>query len=136
MRPEHTANRSTAQRRAIFETIRHFRNHPTADEIYKEVNRQWPVTSRATVYNTLNRLKQAGTLRELYENGVTRFDVNIERHHHFVCNRCGRIDDVAWEHLPELREPLLANAQVESYSVTLRGLCTACAHAAEEGTLE
>ncbi|MCC7498106.1 MAG: transcriptional repressor [Bryobacterales bacterium] len=124
--------RSTAQRRAIFDTIRHFEFHPTADEIYREVNRNLPVTSRATVYNTLHHLKQAGVVRELHEGGVTRFDANPKCHHHFVCTVCGGIEDVAWEALPELRKPVLKDVRIESYSVTLRGVCASCNRASKE----
>lgn len=127
MKAEHESagGRSTAQRRAIFDTIRHSHHHPTADEIYREVNRHLPVTSRATVYNTLNRLKQSGVVHELHEGGVRRFDANMEPHHHFICTVCGRIDDVGWDQLPELR-PVLKGTRIESYSVTLRGVCQSC----------
>lgn len=78
------------------------------------------------MYNTLNRLKQSGVIRELHEGGVTRFDGNAERHHHFICAVCGRIDDVGWDQLPELRLPVLKGARIESYTVTLRGICRSC----------
>jgi Fe2+ or Zn2+ uptake regulation protein len=126
MRPEDGKSRSTAQRRAILAAIGRFDHHPTADEIFREVNRDLPLTSRATVYNTLNRLKEAGVLEELHQRGVTRFDANARPHHHFECTRCGRIADVAWELVPELACPRLDAGMVESYSVTFSGICWAC----------
>ena len=80
----------------------------------------------------LNRMKQSGAVQELHEGRVTRFDANIDRHHHFVCKICGRIEDVASKSLPELKEPLLKDVQIASYSVALRGVCPVCKRTEKE----
>jgi Fe2+ or Zn2+ uptake regulation protein len=119
--------RLTAQRRAILEYLQASHEHPTADQVLAEVNRRFPMTSRATVYNTLAWLKESGLVREVFEGGVSRFDPNLDRHHHFVCRGCGRLEDVAWSELPQLPPVRLAGRRkVESYAITLRGLCDRC----------
>lgn len=119
--------RMTAQRRAILEYLQAAQNHPTADQVLAEVNRRFPMTSRATVYNTLHWLKEAGLVREVHEGGVSRFDPNLERHHHFICRECGKLEDVDWEQLPALPPVRLpGRRKIESYAVTLRGLCDQC----------
>ena len=117
----------TPQRRAIADYLQAAQHHPTADEILQAVNRKFPMTSRATVYNTLNWLKEAGMIREVFEGGLVRFDPNTARHHHFICNACGKVEDVESELLNTLKIGKLPNNQkVEDYEVTLRGLCAAC----------
>ena len=68
-------------------------HHPTAEEVLQMVNRKFPMTSRATVYNTLNWLKQEGMIKEVFEAGCVRFDPNTGHHHHFVCRKCGKVED-------------------------------------------
>ncbi len=117
----------TPQRRAIVESLQTAKNHPTADEVMTAVNRRFPMTSRATVYNTLNWLKENGMVKEVFEGGIVHFDPHTAAHHHFVCNHCGKVEDVDCSAINEIKlcsSP--DNQQVETMEVTLRGLCAAC----------
>ena len=116
----------TPQRRAIVEYLQSTHNHPTADEVLNAVNRQFPMTSRATVYNTLNWLREAGLVSEVHEGGQIRFDPNTSRHHHFVCRRCGRVEDVEEALIGNLEIALPNGQEVENFEVTLRGICSTC----------
>ena len=118
----------TPQRRLIVDYLKTAEHHPTADEIFGAVNRKYPMTSRATVYNTLNWLKEAGMVREVFEGGDLRFDPNVGGHHHFVCRVCGRIEDVDASVVGEIRVGALPNEHtVEHCDLVLRGVCAACA---------
>jgi catalase len=64
----------TPQRRAIVDYPQAAKHHPTPEEVLQAINRRFPMTSRATVYNTLNMLKDEGPVREVFEDGVIRFD--------------------------------------------------------------
>lgn len=117
----------TPQRRMIVDFLQTALHHPTAEEVFKAVNVEFPMTSRATVYNTLNWLKDAGMVREVHESGETRFDPNTSEHHHFVCRACGTIEDVECDLVGEVEFCALPGRQhVEQAEVTLRGLCAAC----------
>jgi Fur family ferric uptake transcriptional regulator/Fur family peroxide stress response transcriptional regulator len=119
--------RLTPQRRAIVEFLENSHAHPTADEVFTAVNRRFPMTSKATVYNTLNLLKEADLVREVFKDGAIRYDPNLAPHHHFLCRRCGRIDDIAWDLVPPFPLGRLpGNPRVDSVELTLRGLCAAC----------
>jgi Fe2+ or Zn2+ uptake regulation protein len=118
----------TPQRQAIVEYLQNAVHHPTAEEIFESVNRRFPMTSRATIYNTLNWLKDAGQIAEVHEGGVARFDPNLEPHHHFVCRVCGGVEDLDWEAVGPLPQCVLRGKQtVETYDITLRGVCDKCA---------
>ena len=117
----------TPQRRMIVDYLQTATSHPTADEVLGAVNARFPMTSRATVYNTLNWSKDAGMVREVFEGGDVRFDPNMGSHHHFVCRVCGRIDDVDFDLVGAVEyRALPARHEVEHYEVTLRGVCAEC----------
>jgi len=70
--------------------------HVTADMIYTEAAAANMPMSRATVYNTLNQLTQAGLLRQIGVDGSKSFffDTNPSPHHHFFVDREDRLLDV------------------------------------------
>ena len=117
----------TPQRRAIIEYLQVAEHHPTPDEVIVAVNDRYPMSSRATVYNTINWLKESGMLSEVHEGGITRLDPNCDRHHHFVCNVCGKVEDVAFEMFSESAIcSMPGSSSVETFEVTLRGTCSSC----------
>ena len=60
-----------------------------------------PRSSRATTYNNLRDLVQAGLVREVAVEGrAARFDAKGMRHHHFICDRCGNVEDIEWYNVP------------------------------------
>jgi Fur family peroxide stress response transcriptional regulator len=94
--------RCTTQRYAVMEFLIDHKGHPTAAEIFEAVNRVDPRSSRATTYNNLRDLVKAGLVREVAVEGrAGRFDLEGMRHHHFVCDRCGNVEDVEWYDVPK-----------------------------------
>ena len=87
--------RCTPQRYAVMAFLMESQQHPTAAEIFEAVNRVDPRSSRATTYNNLRDLVEAGLVREVAVEGrAARFDARGMRHHHFICDRCGNVEDV------------------------------------------
>jgi Fur family transcriptional regulator, peroxide stress response regulator len=120
--------RPTAQRYAVLEFLAKSPIHATADEIFVAVNRRDPRASRATVYNNLRSLSRAGLVREVLSDGTAaRYDANLHRHHHFVCEECGTIEDVPWFDLPvSAGRSALGKRHVREYEITFRGACARC----------
>ena len=57
--------------------------HPTAESVYAAVSAEMPTISLRTVYQTLNDLAAMGELSLLdVGTGSTRFDPNLDPHHH------------------------------------------------------
>lgn len=106
--------------------------HATAEEIFAAVNRAHPRASRATVYNSLHSLTHAGLVREVASDGkAARFDANLHRHHHFICDGCGAVEDIPWFELPpDAGGGLLEGRAVRGYEVVFRGNCRNCAASA------
>jgi len=120
---ESSGLRCTAQRHCVMAFLMEHTDHPTAAEIFEAVNRLDPRLSRATTYNNLRDLVQAGLVREVAVEGRSaRFDARGMRHHHFICDRCGNVEDVDW--LGSLGKRILRECEL-----IVRGLCTKCATA-------
>ena len=58
-----TNSRNTIQRQLVLSAVRQLQNHPTADEVYQEVQKNCPTISRATVYRNLKLLAEEGEIR-------------------------------------------------------------------------
>jgi Fe2+ or Zn2+ uptake regulation protein len=102
--------------------------HPTAAEIFEAVNRVDPRSSRATTYNNLRDLVQAGLVREVAVEGrAARFDAKGMRHHHFICDRCGNVEDLEWYAVPKPASRSLGKRILRECELIFRGLCTKCA---------
>lgn len=120
--------RCTPQRYAVMAFLMECKRHPTAAEIFEAVNRVDPRCSRATTYNNLRDLAQAGLVREVAVEGrAARFDASGARHHHFICDRCGNVEDMEWYEVPRPASRSLGKRVVRECQLIFRGLCTKCA---------
>lgn len=116
----------TIQRMAILEFLEKTRTHPTADEVLCHVRKRFPTVSRATAYNTLEALTQAGViLRITVEPGVVRYDADTGPHAHFRCRLCGTVLDLPLDREPDLSA--CANGHcIESVRTYAYGVCRGC----------
>ena len=120
--------RCTPQRYAVMAFLMECNRHPTAAEIFEAVNRVDPRSSRATTYNNLRDLVEAGLVREVAVEGrAARFDAKGMRHHHFICDRCGDVEDLEWYDVPRPATRSLGKRVVRDCELIFRGLCTRCA---------
>jgi Fe2+ or Zn2+ uptake regulation protein len=120
--------RCTPQRYAVMAFLMEHTMHPTAVEIFEAVNRVDPRSSRATTYNNLRDLVRAGLVREVAVEGrAARFDAKGMRHHHFICDRCGNVEDLEWYDVPTPASGCLGKRILRECELIFRGLCTKCA---------
>ena len=125
---ESSGLRCTAQRYAVMAFLMDHKGHPTAAEIFEAVNRMDPRSSRATTYNNLRDLVKAGLVSEVAVEGrAGRFDAKGMCHHHFICDRCGSVEDMDWYDVPKPASRSLGKRVVRECQLIFRGLCTKCA---------
>jgi Fur family peroxide stress response transcriptional regulator len=122
--------KATSQRIAICRFALGNREHPTAQRIYREVKRLHPTVSLATVYKTLQVLRELRLIQELaFPQGETRFDSNVAPHINVVCLQCGSVSDVD----DRLAREVVAKASSRSRFIVmgqrldLYGTCERCA---------
>lgn len=88
--------RLTPQRMMVLSAIENSDNHISAEEIYARVVSNYPHVNISTVYRTLELLKRLGLVTETDLGGgrVRYHPADKGRHHHLVCQDCGRIIDL------------------------------------------
>lgn len=88
-----------------------------------------PLLSLGTVYRNLEVLVSEGRVNEVPSPvGAARYDGNVEPHHHFNCEGCGRILDVALPVPRGLGKRLTGELGLEARRIQISffGLCSNC----------
>lgn len=116
--------RATPQRLAVLAALEAL-PHPDADSVWAAVQQSHPSMSLATVYNTLERLGEAGLIQALRVGERRRYDPRPDPHYHLYCRNCHALVDIDPEWAPE-PGPAGAGWQVERVAVTWIGLCPRC----------
>lgn len=117
------------QREAIKEFLSGRKDHPTADQVYMEVRKEFPNISLGTVYRNLTLLADMGEVARInVGDGVDHFDPNTSMHYHFICRQCGCVQDLGLENITKINEMASESFDGEiSGSVTyFYGICGKC----------
>src|SRR5258707_10269041 len=95
---EDSGLRCTPQRYGVMAFLMEHTGHPTAAEIFEGVNRLDPRSSRATTYNNLRDLVQAGFVWEVAVEGRDeRIETKGRGQTHLIWDPWGNIRDSEWE---------------------------------------
>jgi Fur family transcriptional regulator, peroxide stress response regulator len=93
---EEAGKRNTAQRYEICKAIAEYPGHPTVADLYDTVRARFPMISQATVYNTVDTLRELGAITrlEIANHDHTHYDTDVHPHVNIVCRYCERIQDL------------------------------------------
>lgn len=117
----------TPQRLAILEYLEGNKAHPSASEIFKAVSERYPTMSFATVYNTLEALREKGQILEIsIDPKRKRFDPNTKPHHHLICVQCKEIIDVHGNFCLNLSEDEMCDYEIVGNHIDFYGICPKC----------
>ncbi|MBW4719732.1 Fur family transcriptional regulator [Saccharothrix obliqua] len=127
--------RITAPRLAVLEWLADH-PHATADQVAEGVRARLGAVSTQAVYDVLNACARTGLLRRIEPAGhPARYETRIgDNHHHLVCRRCGRTEDVDCVHgaAPCLEPSATGGFTVDEAEVLFWGLCPDCRTATKE----
>lgn len=122
--------RLTPQRLAIVRILATSQEHLSIEEIYKRVKVNFPVTSLATIYKSINVLKNVGELMELgFLDDCNRYDgIRPFPHPHLICTQCRKILDPDIPTLSELSKELEEKTgfQIVNHRLDFFGICPEC----------
>ena len=122
--------RITPQRVAILKVFLGSLEHPSVEQVYAEVKGNFPTTSLATVYKTVNLLKEIGEILEISSaEGGSRYDGNKPYPHpHLICTQCKTISDPDLRSLEQITAEVAAVSgyRIVSHQVDFFGICPAC----------
>ena len=121
--------KATTQRIAICRFVLHSREHPSAQRIYDEVKKVHPTVSLATVYKTLQILREQDLIQELdLPESKARFDSFMGPHINIVCLQCGNIQDFSDNIAREMVERVTTKADFTrtGQRIDIYGICKTC----------
>ncbi len=120
--------RSTRQRRLVLDAVRARCDHPSAEQIYRDVRAVDDKISRGTVYRNLNVLEQSGEILHVKLPVTDRYEVRADRHDHMICSRCHAVCDVPIPYDEALDERATGETGylVLRHRVVFEGLCPDC----------
>jgi len=123
--------RPTRERYLLLEEVMRTEGHFDADTLFASLTRRGLKASRATVYNTLEILVQAGLLsRYRFGENHSRYEKAFgrPRHDHMICLECGEILEFVSGKLETLQQEICSEMEFDMENSTLQifGRCPAC----------
>ncbi len=120
--------RNTKQRALVLDAVRSRCDHPTAEDIFQDVQRIDDHISRATVYRNLRLLEQTHAITRVKTPGGDRFDLRLDAHAHALCTECGAVVDVDLPYDEAADSAAAASTGFASvaHSTLFEGVCPAC----------
>lgn len=117
------------QRESIKNFLRTRTDHPTAETVYENIQKEFPRISLGTVYRNLALLTDIGEIQTISTGmGPDRFDGNAAPHYHFICKKCGCVQDLRVQGLDHIN--LLAqhdfDGMIVGHTVFFYGTCHEC----------
>jgi Fur family peroxide stress response transcriptional regulator len=128
----------TPQRMAVLKVLAESDNHLSADQIYRMIKVDLPTTSLATVYKTLELLKDVGQVLELrVGEGGNRYDgAHVSPHPHLICTSCSEILDLEIDVPDEVSRHVMQETgyQIVNHRLDFFGICQKCQAMHTNGT--
>lgn len=117
----------TPQRLAILKFLDGNKEHPSAEDIYEALSKDFPTMSVATVYNVLEFLKRTGRVKEIYiDPQKRRFDPDLSAHYHAICIKCQKIFDIPAKINIDSLKSLEPEFQILDAQVKVYVICPVC----------
>lgn len=132
---ERTHRRRTPERFMILSAAESLKRHFSVEQLCDVLAAEDTRIARATVYNTVAMLVDAGILTgRSFDGAATVYEFESEPHHHLVCTRCGRVKEIRDRSLDEYLRTRRYSAFTPSQStLTVYGVCSTCARRARSG---
>jgi Fur family transcriptional regulator, peroxide stress response regulator len=122
--------RLTPQRVVLVRLLAESEGHPSAAQFHDQLKADYPTMSLATVYKTLNLLKELDEVLELgFWDDDGRYDGKRPYPHpHLICVRCRKIIDPEIELAEHMAQQvaLLSGYKIVSHRLDFYGVCPAC----------
>ena len=121
----------TPQRMRVAEVLFGTHDHISAEEILARLRAGRRPVGKATVYRTLELMREAGLLREHdFNEGFKRYEPHPTRprHDHLVCTRCGKVIEFVSQAIDRVESEVAAlhHFLPTNHRVEIYGLCEEC----------
>ena len=126
----------TPLRKAILEVFQKKQATLTPEELFRLIKKQIPGTGLQSVYRNLTDFSKAGIAEEVFmekrKSAYTLCRDVADHHHHAVCRRCGRSEEINTCSVAKVLDRSLQNLKtkigfrIERHLLQLEGLCRDC----------
>jgi Fe2+ or Zn2+ uptake regulation protein len=122
----------TPKRRAVIELFMTREEYLSPAQVWQGMKNSFRHLGLPTIYRILEEMKEAGILirvekdnRQLY---YTLCKNPQSDHHHFICRRCRKVEEVAYCNFRDISEFIKKNlkARAETHTIQIEGLCSEC----------
>jgi len=118
--------RVTQQRLSVVRVLASDRCHFSAETLLERVRKAHQTTCRASIYNSLRSLVEAGLIREVAAKlGGTLYELKRDDHAHLICDHCGEVSDIELDFTVNY-ESLPTTIEVRSVEAIAHGSCKKC----------
>jgi len=123
--------RITPERFVVLNAALAHRGHFDADELFLRIKAAGEKVSRATVYNTLELLRNCGIIsRYTFGRKQAHYEkaYGTSHHHHLICTRCGEIIEFTSDEIEKIQADVCKRKKfkVESHTFQIFGVCEKC----------
>lgn len=108
-------------------------NHPTAQELFAEIESKTGKINKKIYLKELNKLrKEKRIISILSLNNQSHYDITIHNHYHFICEICGKVRDVflgrqAIEMLISYAQSFINSfGKITKVNMSFMGICHEC----------
>ncbi len=121
--------KATPARLAVLSIIKQSKNPLSAQGVIEKLK---PDFDQATVYRTFKNLKESGIIRQIdLRHNHAHYEIaNDKEHHHLVCIRCGRIEDVQKCGVEDMHSLILRSSkyfsEIRQHALEFYGICKSC----------
>lgn len=123
--------RITCTRKAVLEVLVGEAKPLSADDLIKNLAKKKLHPNKTTIYRELDTLSAGGFIKEV-QLGLNRrvYEVtSLGHHHHLVCTKCERVEDISMENDMMIYEKNIMKTtsfKVFDHSLEFFGLCAGC----------
>lgn len=119
----------TSARLAVLSLMQKTKHPPSAHEIIERLGKE---ADPVTVYRTLKHLQSSEILKQVdLRHNHAHFElIDVRDHHHIICTRCGRVENVLGCEIEVLQKMALQSAKhfsrIQQHSLEFYGMCKKC----------
>lgn len=121
--------KATPARLAVLSVIKHSTSPLSAQGVIEKLGSDF---DQATIYRTFKNLKKTGIIRQidLRHNHAHYELADINDHHHLICIKCGRIEDITGCQIEDMYKSIINASdnfsQISQHSLEFYGICKRC----------
>ncbi len=118
--------KATPQRVAVLAFLLGTGAHPSATAVYEGIVNDFPSITKATVYNCITALCDAGLASQLsVDDPEARYDAVMSPHGHMKCSECGKVENFEAD-LSALKAAVPEGFEIMRKEIIFTGICKDC----------